>query len=150
MSSLNKPSKKGYFRQREYSSPLKKKGSTIYTHRVIKEKQLTELNGIPTFIHSSLIVHHKDFDTLNNDPQNLQVLTKSEHDRIHADKRFKDMSNRICSKCNSNKTYLRKDNGWAIWYDDKNGGWLCKKCSMLCNYHKKKVINDVIKPIVGV
>jgi len=31
-----------------------------------------------------LEIHHKDRDTDNNDPKNLRVLTKKEHDELHA------------------------------------------------------------------
>lgn len=32
---------------------------------------------------SSLEIHHKDRNPNNNDPQNLRVLTKKEHDKLH-------------------------------------------------------------------
>jgi ribonucleotide reductase alpha subunit len=33
------------------------------------------------------IVHHRDFDGLNNDPANLEVMSKEEHDRLHSEDR---------------------------------------------------------------
>lgn len=32
---------------------------------------------------SNLEIHHKDRNPENNDPQNLRVLTKKEHDDLH-------------------------------------------------------------------
>jgi len=32
---------------------------------------------------SNLEIHHKDRNRENNDPQNLRVLTKKEHDDLH-------------------------------------------------------------------
>jgi hypothetical protein len=32
---------------------------------------------------SNLEIHHKDRNTKNNDPRNLRVLTKKEHDDLH-------------------------------------------------------------------
>lgn len=32
----------------------------------------------------SLEIHHKDRNPNNNDPQNLRVLTKKEHDDLHS------------------------------------------------------------------
>jgi hypothetical protein len=32
---------------------------------------------------SSLEIHHKDRNPENNNPQNLRVLTKKEHDELH-------------------------------------------------------------------
>ncbi|MEW6720227.1 MAG: ribonucleotide reductase N-terminal alpha domain-containing protein, partial [Thermodesulfobacteriota bacterium] len=34
------------------------------------------------------IVHHRDFDGLHNDPANLAVMTKEEHDRLHSESRM--------------------------------------------------------------
>ena len=36
-----------------------------------------------TTIQPKQVVHHWDYNTLNNDPQNLKVLTKEEHDNLH-------------------------------------------------------------------
>jgi ribonucleotide reductase alpha subunit len=33
------------------------------------------------------VVHHRDYDGLNNDPTNLAVMTKEEHDRLHSEDR---------------------------------------------------------------
>ncbi len=32
---------------------------------------------------SNLEIHHKDRNPANNDPRNLRVLTKKEHDELH-------------------------------------------------------------------
>ena len=47
-----------------------------YTHRIVKRKIFAEEKGV---------VHHKDFNKLNNDPSNLQVLTWKEHQKLHQD-----------------------------------------------------------------
>ena len=53
-------------------------GNRIGEHRLIapyyNEKQL-ELNEV---------VHHKDYNGLNNRPENLQIMTKEEHDNLHS------------------------------------------------------------------
>lgn len=56
-------------------------------HRAIMEKHLGRK------LTRSEVVHHKDENRLNNDISNLQLMTKSEHDRYHADKRAEERRN---------------------------------------------------------
>lgn len=46
-------------------------------HRIIMEEHIGRR------LKSSEIVHHKDFNKLNNDISNLQIVTRAEHNRIH-------------------------------------------------------------------
>lgn len=46
-------------------------------HRVVMERVLGRL------LRRNEVVHHKDENGLNNDPSNLQVMTFTEHRRIH-------------------------------------------------------------------
>lgn len=64
--------------------PLSTKSGYIREHRVVAEKYLlNEDNSIKIndeyFLSPKYEVHHIDFNKLNNDFTNLQVLTKSEH-----------------------------------------------------------------------
>lgn len=47
---------------------------------------------------------------------------------------YKDMSDRICSICHSDKTYIMK-NGRPHWRL-VNGRWICQKCNDKRRYHK--------------
>lgn len=49
----------------------------VREHRLIMEEQ------IGRYLLPDEHVHHKDRNTLNNDPDNLELLTKSEHARLH-------------------------------------------------------------------
>lgn len=69
-------------------------------------------------------VHHIDCNPDNNMPWNLMGLTHTQH--ISITKKI-DMSNRKCSRCDSNTTYANKK-GWLNWFRDGKGGWLCKLC----------------------
>lgn len=54
-----------------------------HTHRRVAEKKL----GRP--LEKGEIVHHKDGDKLNNSPDNLEVMTQSDHVREHIDDMLK-------------------------------------------------------------
>lgn len=60
------------------ASPSNGKNAGRHVHRVVAEQSL----GRP--LEPKEVVHHKDHDKTNNDPDNLQVMTHSEHARYHA------------------------------------------------------------------
>lgn len=61
----------------------------VLEHRLIAEKYLLneensiEING-KRYLSPNYVVHHIDFDRKNNDPDNLVVMTKEEHQKLHA------------------------------------------------------------------
>lgn len=61
----------------------------IREHRYKLEIYLSILNGIPTYIHPSLEVHHLDGNKENNHWSNLQILTKSEHTSLSMTERHR-------------------------------------------------------------
>ena len=68
--------------------PFATKDGYIREHRLIAEKYLltdeasVKING-EKFLSPNYEVHHKDLNKLNNDKDNLQILTKTEHQQIH-------------------------------------------------------------------
>lgn len=94
-------------------------GGYVRTHRYIMELQLGRYLD-PITEH----VHHIDGNKKNNDLSNLMIVTNSQHQKITHEV---DFSSYFCSECNSNKTQIEK-NGKPHWYDDDNGGHLCRKC----------------------
>ena len=68
--------------------PFATKDGYIREHRLIAEKYLLTnentaiING-EKFLSPNFEVHHKDLNKLNNDKDNLQIVTKSEHQQIH-------------------------------------------------------------------
>lgn len=64
----------------------------VEIHRTIAEKMLGRK------LTSNEEVHHVDFNHQNNRPENLMVLTKSEHSKIHAARKERDSSGRFIAK----------------------------------------------------
>ena len=52
-------------------------GKKVAEHRAVAEKML----GRP--LAANEVVHHIDHNRLNNSPENLMVMTRSEHQRLH-------------------------------------------------------------------
>lgn len=55
------------------------RGHKIQVHRLLME----EILGRP--LTADEIVHHKDNNKLNNNPSNLEIMTRAEHINIHRD-----------------------------------------------------------------
>lgn len=68
--------------------PFATKDGYIREHRLIAEQYLLtnensiEING-KYYLSPKFEVHHKDLNKLNNEPSNLEILTKSEHQKLH-------------------------------------------------------------------
>lgn len=81
-------SEHGYRLIRDLNHPFRTLSDFVLEHRLIAEKYLlnaensVEVDG-KTYLNPSLEVHHIDEDKLNNSPENLLVLTKSEHMKLH-------------------------------------------------------------------
>ena len=71
-----------------YEIRLKPDGGYILSHRDIMEKHIGRKLKVYGFNHKdNEIVHHKDGNRMNNDIDNLQVMTSSEHTIYHNNER---------------------------------------------------------------
>ncbi len=72
------------------SHPFATKDGYIREHRLIAEQYLLteefsiEIDG-KLYLSPDFEVHHKDLNKLNNDPLNLQILSKSDHQKLHGE-----------------------------------------------------------------
>lgn len=84
------------------------------------------------------IVHHIDENKENNMPWNLRAIMRVDHMTIHL---TKDMSDRRCEKCGSDKTGTN-------WYTYKDG-FICNKCYMKDWWlNKMKDIGNQTQPFI--
>lgn len=84
----NKILRCGYYWIYMPQHPLSTKSGYIREHRLVAEQYLlTEENSIiidqKKYLNPKFDVHHKDFNKLNNVPNNLQILSRSEHQKLH-------------------------------------------------------------------
>lgn len=80
-------------------------------------------------------IHHIDGDKLNNDPANLQLVTKLEHKRVHSGCELRDGQWwKPCRTCDESQPIDREH-----WYLSREGWPLygrCRRC------HIAKVVSD--------
>jgi len=70
-------SKYYYIYSPEHPNAIGTKKLYIAEHRLVME------NHIGRFLTKNEVVHHKDENTLNNSIENLQIMTPSEHVKLH-------------------------------------------------------------------
>ena len=82
-------SRYGYIQVRVLDHPFREADDFVFEHRLIAEKYLLddnnsiEING-KRYLKNGYIVHHKNFDRQDNRVENLEVMTKEEHQKYHA------------------------------------------------------------------
>lgn len=121
-----KKTKKGYLR---YAKDAE--GRLRFEHSIIWEKNHGK---IPL----GMQIHHKDFDKTNNNISNLQLVTPTQHKRLHSGCRFIDGEwEKPCKVCNEFKK-ADKEN----WYFSR--GWIngktCKKCYIIKSMETRKIL----------
>lgn len=90
----------GYILIRKINHPFANSDGYVFEHRLIAEQYLltddnsVEING-QKYLKPELIVHHKDENRINNDPNNLMIMTLAEHASIHSKERWQNKKNNI-------------------------------------------------------
>lgn len=119
-------------RNREYGylnvkhHPFKWKIGYVSIYKLIYEKYLTKINGIKTYIHPSLDVHHIDHNPKHNFITNLEIISHKDHKAYHHKEGKKKILKRKCLACNGS-TWKDK-RGVYFWSNYEDLGYLCNKC----------------------
>lgn len=90
----------GYIKVRDLEHPFKDCDGFVFEHRLVAEKYLLnqensiEING-KKYLKKEYTVHHIDNNKTNNDVNNLKVITKEEHSKIHMLERMKKRQKKV-------------------------------------------------------
>ena len=83
----------GYKLIRVLDHPFRNSDDMVFEHRLVAEKYLltdecTVVIDGKKYLSHDYIVHHKDHNRLNNNVENLQIMTRSEHTKMHMAERI--------------------------------------------------------------
>jgi hypothetical protein len=76
--------------------PLADKRGRVALHRCVMEEKLGR------YLERHEIVHHKNKNTKDNSPENLEVTTQSDHSRLHGAEKTIAIKTLICTYCKKN------------------------------------------------
>lgn len=127
MHTIEKIVKKGKYLYAVVSGhPQATKRNYVLHHRVVME------NFLGRYLETDEVVHHKDENTHNNKIENLEVLSKSDHSKLHA-KIGRTMIACVCKNCGIKfKKEIRFRN-------PKNKNTFCsRRCNGKFNGYKRK------------
>ncbi len=120
--------------------PHATKEGFVYAHRVLAEEK------IGRHLKKNELVHHIDHNPMNNNPDNLEVMTLGKHKKRHAREENIKLYER-CSVCNKRfrvplTKHIRKT------LIDGNGTWYCGRSCMTSAKHEAGVFNRPAKEMV--
>ena len=109
----------GYIYIWKPNHPLVNIDGYVAEHRLVMEEH------IGRYLTKDEHIHHINGNKQDNRIENLQILSNSEHRKLHT----KDMSDRFCSCCGTDKTYINhgKYIQW-IKHPITKEGYVCGRC----------------------
>lgn len=93
----------GYKLIRKLNHPFKNEEDFVFEHRLVAEKYLltdecsVEIDG-HIYLNPQFVVHHIDFDRLNNDVNNLIIMERGEHIALHKKLKHENELKIYCNK----------------------------------------------------
>ena len=88
---------------------IKSSSGWIYTHRMVAEHTPTSIRGV---------VHHCDFNKRNNEPNNLMMMLRQDHQQLHANRNSEkwktdsSYSTKMSKIFSDHATKMHKDKNW--------------------------------------
>jgi hypothetical protein len=140
--------KSGYVLIYKPDHPYHDPNNCVREHRLVLEEYYSEKFGIPIFILPILHVHHKNGIKNDNRIENLEIIDNRTHSSLHAFGKHRDISDRRCFNCGTDKTDICKPKGklktpcphWNHLPHDKIN-WYCGICYRKENWKIKKSIS---------
>ena len=123
----------GYKLIRDLTHPFANSDGFVFEHRLIAEKELlNNTNSVvinnKKYLSKDYVVHHIDFNRLNNQINNLRVMKRNEHTYLHWKLRKRENLKIYCKENNLNYSeILTQNKNLNITVDDevenvRNGG----------------------------
>lgn len=95
-------------------------GRVLLLHRFVMEKSLNKQ------LESCIFVHHKDEDKSNNNLDNLECISNSDHIKLHAKDRIIDLVTLICPSCK--KEFIRRKNQTNLIKKGNKATYCSREC----------------------
>jgi hypothetical protein len=108
----------GYIVVKKWNHPYCDVQGYVLEHRLVMEKYLGR------YLDPNEVIHHINKNKSDNRIENLMLFENHSKHQIY--EKIKDMSDRICLLCKSDKTYIDK-HGYIKWHRHDNG-FICIKC----------------------
>ena len=105
----------------QYGNPMANSNGVILEHRFIMSKK------IGRFLEKDEIVHHINGDRTDNSPENLRLMNRKDHNKLHGEL-VKSFTYEVCSYCG--KTFKRETRNIKFKKESGQKNFYCNRTCM--------------------